>query len=178
MSLLKIQHLSSTRLNLIKLHAFKLFSLTFFIFTTSCLASDTSVLTSVDRAIKPDSALDSEGNPLLIPTETRSALEYSQPASANYSLPKNKKPKKPKRKKALSRKQQIASRANVANDPSCRWLNSRMDQLERTLASSSKNTRYGHHSDELKIRHSEWKCMKCGAEGPRQSDHDRCQYRR
>lgn len=121
--------------------------------------------------------LDSEGKPLAIPTE-QSALEYSSP-TVNVDEAKTKQTTKSTaaKKKKPSRKQQLISRDRVANDPSCRWLNARMSQLE-TQIGNRPDRAASYHTDELSARQQEWQCLKCGAEGPNQDDHYRCQYRR
>ncbi|BAJ00108.1 hypothetical protein [Shewanella violacea] len=153
-----------------------------------CQANDKTLLTNAD-APHPGIgvALDSEGKPIAIPTKG-SAMEYQPPQAYPSKKNKSKKTKSKKRKttkgskrkstKTLSRKQTLASRIQVANDPGCRWLDKRMDKLEKSLSYAGNQTSYGFHRDELKIRHKEWLCMKCGAEGPKQRDHDACQYRR
>ena len=148
-----------------------------------CQANGRTLLTNADAPpLGIGVALDSEGKPIAIPT-TRSALEYHPPEIHTSKKTKSKKSKPTKRAKkksakTLSRKQKLASRTNVANDPGCRWLDKRMDKLEQSLSYAGNQTSYGFHRDELKIRHREWLCMKCGAEGPNQKDHDSCQYRR
>ncbi len=125
-------------------------------------------------------ALDSDGLPITLPSTNKHALNYHSTISQKQqkSPAKTTNKKRKKKSKKLTRKQQLASRNHVANDPSCRWIDRRMDQLELGLSYAGNNTGYGYHSRELKIRQNEWKCMKCGAEGPSQSDHDSCQYRR
>jgi len=127
--------------------------------------------------------LDSEGNPISLPTDKRSALEFRSPEITKPHHPEsNLTPKKTRKKKTrtkkLSRKQQLASRAQVANYPSCRWLNSRMNKLEESLTFTGNSSANSYHEKELVIRSKEWKCLKCGAEGPEQKDYDKCQYRR
>lgn len=120
--------------------------------------------------------LDSQGRPITIPSSNQASLEY-QSKEASVSSPKKPtratKKKTKKKAKRSSHKRQFASRTNVANDPSCRWLNQRMKELEKKQSLDK-----SHHQQELKIRNKEWKCMKCGAEGPKQKDYDRCQYKR
>ncbi|MGS0726971.1 hypothetical protein ACVBIO_03775 [Shewanella sp. 0m-8] len=127
------------------------------------------------------SVLNDKGQPITVPSETQSHFNYSAPAIAASSPAnaKNSKTNKTKTKKAKpqSRKQQLASRSKVANDPGCRWLNGRMNSLERNL-SSGVNSRNRHYQQELSVRQGEWECMKCGAEGPDQSDHGNCQHKR
>ena len=129
-----------------------------------------------------NSATDSNGNPITIPTQHQSALHYQPPnpptknTKAQTQKKKQKQNKSTKHKKQ-SRKQLLASRNHVADDPSCRWLNKRMQQLERKLKYQQKQE-FGFQADELKIRRIEWICMKCGAEGPSQNDHNKCQYKR
>lgn len=127
------------------------------------------------------SALNDKGQPLELPDQPKSSLNYSPPpiedskqSSTQSRVTKDSPHKKAKPK---SRKQQLVSRSSVANDPGCRWLNARMNSLERQI-SSGVNSRNRHYQQELKIRQDEWECMKCGAEGPAQSDHAACQYRR
>ncbi|RTR38224.1 hypothetical protein EKG38_14785 [Shewanella canadensis] len=129
--------------------------------------------------------LDSEGNPISLPSRNQSALEFHSPTITKphhnpgvNPVPNKRTSKKKARTKKLSRKQQLASRVNVANDPSCRWLNSRMNKLEESITSFGNSSTNNYQRKELAVRNKEWKCMKCGAEGPEQKDHDRCQYRR
>ncbi|MCG9712648.1 hypothetical protein L1D29_07450 [Shewanella insulae] len=126
-----------------------------------------------------DGALDSEGNPLAIPDNPTGALNYRASPTHSKKRREKRSTNKPrsKRTKPLSRKQQLASRQHVADDPSCRWLDKRMSHLEKSLKRQAKR-QYGYQDKELRTRQSEWVCMKCGAEGPSQSDHHRCQYRR
>lgn len=127
--------------------------------------------------------LDSDGKPIDIPSEPQRALEYSAPNMTPTESPKTKatqatkKTTKTAKTKKLNRKQQLASREHVANDPNCRWLDQRMDQLEDQMGNKQDNTAK-YRSDELNARQQEWQCLKCGAEGPNQDDHSRCQYRR
>lgn len=143
------------------------------------------VLESLSKSSTTDSLplgtlLDSQGKPLPIPAE-QSALDYSPPTvNVDNTSPKTKTNKtqstKTKNKK-LSRKQQLASRDKVANDPSCRWLDARMSQLE-TQIGNKREQAADYHSDELNARKQEWQCLKCGVEGPNPDDYHRCQYRR
>ncbi|MFG0454366.1 hypothetical protein [Shewanella mangrovisoli] len=124
--------------------------------------------------------LDSEGKPLSIPTQ-QSALDYQSPVIDTDNMPAKTNTHKAKstssKKKKQSRKQQLASRERVANNPSCRWLNARMSQLE-TQIGNRPDKAASYQTDELSARQQEWQCLKCGAEGPNQDDHYRCQYRR
>ncbi|MFV0596020.1 hypothetical protein [Shewanella sp.] len=124
--------------------------------------------------------LDSEGKPLPLPTQ-QSALDYESPVIDTDNKPAKTNANKAKsatsKKKKLNRKQQLASRERVANNPSCRWLNARMSQLE-TQIGNRPDKAASYQTDELSARQQEWQCLKCGAEGPNQDDHYRCQYRR
>ena len=126
---------------------------------------------------------DSNGQPIAIPSEPQSAFEYSAPTitpaapSKTQATKATKKTTKPAKTKKLTRKQQLASREQVANNPNCRWLDQRMSQLEAQMRSKQDNASQ-YHADELSARQQEWQCLKCGAEGPNRDDHSRCQYRR
>ena len=145
---------------------------------STLLAKDLPQKTEVIK-LPADGALDSEGKPLAIPKNPNSALNYNASQTHDKKRREKQTTKKPKNKptKQLSRKQQLASRQHVANDPSCRWLDKRMSHLEKSLKRQQKQE-YGYQDKELRARQSEWVCMKCGAEGPSQSDHHNCQYRR
>ncbi|TVP14486.1 hypothetical protein [Shewanella sp. KCT] len=160
------------------------------LFTCATQAQDknaplnSKAIASETITLPADGALDSEGNPLVIPDNPTGALNYRASPTQPKSRRDKKSTQKPKQKrtkklsqKQLSRKQQLASRQHVADDPSCRWLDKRMSHLEKSLKRQAKQD-YGYQDKELRARHSEWVCMKCGAEGPSQSDHHRCQYRR
>lgn len=75
----------------------------------------------------------------------------------------------------VSRHQQLKSRDFIANDPSCRWLDKRLDLLENQLMSGM-NARYGYQQKEYTARHKAWVCLKCGAEGPSVRDYAQCQF--
>ncbi len=126
-----------------------------------------------------ETLLDSHGQPINIPHQTQSALEYSaaEIKPLNTSKTKPNQPAKTTKVKKLNRKQQLASRNHVANDPNCRWLDQRIAQLEAQI-NGKQNNNLQHVSDEINIRNKEWQCLKCGAEGPDQNDHSNCQYRR
>ncbi|MGL4837252.1 MAG: hypothetical protein ACRC22_07110 [Shewanella sp.] len=134
--------------------------------------------------------LDSQGQPLGLPHRNQSALEYSAPQLTTdaTSPPRGAKPlrahsSKPSRASKItsSHKQsanaKLLSRQHIANDPSCRWLDNRLNQLE-SLHRSQLNHPGQYHAQELHARQQEWRCLKCGAEGPAQADYARCQYRR
>lgn len=131
--------------------------------------------------------LDSDGKPLPIPAE-QSALDYAAPAitpdfNSDFNSDDSAKTKAHNKsaanhkKKKLNRKQQLASRENVANDPSCRWLDTRMSQLE-TQIGNKRDKAADHQNAELSARQQEWQCLKCSIEGPAPEDYHRCQYRR
>lgn len=119
--------------------------------------------------------LDSHGKPIAMPSGNRAALEYRSEEAEVSSVtpPPQSAQKKSKTKNQKQSRKQRASRTNIANDPSCRWLDQRMKELEK-----KQNLDKSHHQQELKIRNKEWKCMKCASEGPKQPDYARCQYRR
>ncbi|MBT1445140.1 hypothetical protein KJI95_11475 [Shewanella sp. JM162201] len=147
-------------------------------------------------------ALDSDGNPIPIPSDTEPGLEFSmdeylqsaQGASGSttpVASPKRpsatstaqKPTKKQSAKKESTQKRSAKKSAGrgddydgrVANDPGCRWLDGRIRLLQQFIASKAAGS---HHRDELDARQSEWRCMDCGGAGPNGDDHARCQYRR
>ena len=87
---------------------------------------------------------------------------------------------KPRYFKDLNRMEMLESRAQVANDPSCHWLNRRINQLEAKLKGSmdGMDMRFGYHKKELDYRKKEWICLKCGVEGPSVRDYAKCHFRR
>lgn len=143
--------------------------------TTSTLAAGERTQPEEKQKLPLNTVLDAEGKPIPLPIRTQSALELPAPAESDAAgkqirpKPVNSAQSKPK---TLNRKQQLANRQSVANDPQCRWLHQRLKQLEATQIQT-----YGHHQQELKLRMQEWRCLKCGAEGPSQGDHDKCQAR-
>ncbi|MGL4577541.1 MAG: hypothetical protein ACRCVV_06380 [Shewanella sp.] len=140
--------------------------------------------------------LDSQGQPLSLPHHSQSALEYSGPqlTTEAASPPRRATPQrahssplshssKPSRASTMTSSNQKPantkrlSRQHIANDPSCRWLDNRLNQLE-SRHNSQLNPPSQYHAQELHARQQEWRCLKCGAEGPAQADYARCQYRR
>lgn len=147
------------------------------------LAAEPLDPTTTDKKPQPlrlptEGATDSDGNPIVIPSQHQSALHYRSPNTPTKKTKTTKRQSnKSTRQQKMSRKQLLASRQHVANDPSCRWLDKRMQQLENRLKHQKKQ-HFGFQADELKVRKSEWICLKCGAEGPSQNDHNKCQYKR
>lgn len=149
-----------------------------------CLSSFSMQLhADTAKSLPLGTVLDSQGNPIPLPSQQRSALEIPsiKPSATSkttqYKPTKKTSRTKPK-KRALSPKQQLASRTSVANDPSCRWLDTRMDQLEKKLTYEGNSGSKSYHQKELSAREREWKCMKCGTEGPNRVDRDKCQQKR
>ncbi len=133
---------------------------------------------ATDNKLTLGTVLDDQGNPITLPnTKVNNNLRYSIPAPKKPAKSSTKRKLPSKKVVKQSRKKQLASRNNVANDPGCRWLNSRMSSLEQ-YAGAGVNARNRHYQQELSIRQQEWQCLKCGAEGPSQGDHAQCQYRR
>ncbi len=116
--------------------------------------------------------LDSQGNPIKLPTTIESSLEFKTAQPKAMKSPLQQKSNN-KSKNILNRKKQLTRQAKVANDPNCRWLAQRIKQLKKHKSSTK-----GYQNQELTIREKEWKCMKCSAEGPKQEDYARCQHRR
>ncbi|MCE9680396.1 hypothetical protein LZP69_14655 [Shewanella sp. AS1] len=127
--------------------------------------------------IPKDGARDSNGKPLPIPETPSSALHYSSSETREPKEQKRKKSQKQRTSKSSNQHNNQLARSQVADDPSCRWLDNRIRQLEKQLRHTSAS-RYGFHRDELNIRETEWQCLKCGGEGPKVADHARCQHRR
>ena len=143
------------------------------------MISSTYVVSKTQDHLPLGTVLDSQGNPISLPSKQLSALEMPP-----LKLPKQT-PQKSHKKKTATTKQkkkplkytQFTSRKSVANDPGCRWLNSRMEQLESKISLLNDHSK-SHHNKELTIRQSEWKCLKCANKGPNQADHAKCQHRR
>ncbi len=126
--------------------------------------------------IPEDGALDSDGNPLDIPAQPQSSLHYRSSEAQTTPINKHYQFQTVKQKRK-SHKQQQTDRQHVADNPNCRWLDKRMQQLEKQIKRQTKPDR-AYHATELRIRNKEWNCLKCGAEGPQVADHAKCQYRR
>lgn len=109
--------------------------------------------------------LDSEGNPIAIPQQFEAALEYE-----SAPLPKASRDSKPTK----SRKKQASKpRRQIADDPSCRWLDKRMTELERRLRQKDSHTaRY--LQAELGEHQQQFRCLKCSGSGPETQDYSRC----
>ena len=102
---------------------------------------------------------------------------YAESSPSSESSPM---PPKPRYFKDLNRMEMLESRAQVANDPSCHWLNRRMNELETKLQGDmdGMEMRFGYHKKELDFRKKEWICLKCGVEGPSIHDYAICHFRR
>ncbi|GGB58151.1 hypothetical protein K8B83_01110 [Shewanella inventionis] len=117
-------------------------------------------------------ATDSQGNIIAIPTKAQSALEYN----ANDIFIK------PSLQKHIDANKAITSSAhqtstNMADDPSCRWLQSRITHLQKKQR-QTQNSSFSHYQDEIDIRESEWDCLKCATSGPNDVDRGECQHKR
>ncbi|WP_394202709.1 hypothetical protein [Shewanella waksmanii] len=124
--------------------------------------------------------LDSQGRVIELPQSPQMALEYSPPKLA---YPTRTQPKRAKTSKSVKSQAKLGTKQNntrhltVANNPSCRWLAGRIKNLQKQL-NSPRRGQFGYYGEELRIREQEWQCLRCDAEGPKQTDHSRCQYKR
>lgn len=109
--------------------------------------------------------LDSEGNPIAIPQQFEAALEYE-----SAPLPKASRDSKPTKSR---KKKPSKPRRQIADDPSCRWLDKRMTELERRLRQKDSHTaRY--LQAELGEHQQQFRCLKCSGSGPETQDYSRC----
>tara|TARA_R110002126_G_scaffold131249_1_gene274967 strand:- start:8021 stop:8557 length:537 start_codon:yes stop_codon:yes gene_type:complete len=118
------------------------------------------------------SASDSQGNTISLPSDTRSALEYR--ADEIYLKPSLQKLIKANQQTNTSSRQ---AGINVVDDPSCRWLNNRIKHLTKQQR-QNQNSQFSHYQDEIDIRKSEWTCLKCATTGPNDVDRGECQHKR
>ncbi|MCL2915135.1 hypothetical protein L2725_15350 [Shewanella corallii] len=116
---------------------------------------------------KPEGAFDADGNPIQIRSDGASIINISPQKQTAKPINTGLSPSN--RKYVSVGKPAVSRRPFVANDPSCRWLDQRMTQLE-----SAPFQKYGHHQRELQTREWEWRCLKCYSDGPGRSDLDRC----
>lgn len=153
-------------------------------------SSDLSQLaqpTTQDPSPHLGQVLDNKNQPIPAQPKVNVGLEFLEqdlplPSTTKTSRSQEKKNttkvfKKQSRTSKAAPKKSIPSRKHIANDPSCRWLDARMDHLEDQLRSPHTQT-LGHHKTELSNRKKEWQCLNCAAQGPIQGDHSRCQHRR
>ncbi|MCT8980633.1 MULTISPECIES: hypothetical protein [Shewanella] len=110
-------------------------------------------------------ALDSEGNLIAIPQQFEAALEYESAPLPKAS--RDSKPTKSRKKKASKPRRQ------VADDPSCRWLDKRMKELERRLRQKDSHTARFLQA-ELGEHQQQFRCLKCSGSGPETQDYSRC----
>ena len=146
--------------------------------------SNSDTTESTNHSLPLGSLYDNQGNQIDLPQQPQSSFEFQsdettfyQASDTSQSNTKKQQKRSTKKPRKPSRKQLLASRSSIADDASCRWLNSRLSFLERKIQSKS-NTQFGHHQEELAIRQQEWICLKCGAEGPATYDHGNCQHKR
>lgn len=136
--------------------------------------SNQSTLSNQSALPEKPAAIDSQGRQLSIPHAAQPGMEFSGRDYVDHAKKQGRRSDNNRPKRRVSSKT-VAARSYVADDPNCRWLDNRMGQLEKLLTSRGAGE---HHGDELKARQKEWRCLKCGSNGPRQGDHDRCMYRR
>lgn len=167
---------------------FVLFAAVMMLFSTSLLASELTKL-MIKQPDKPTQltndnanslpsqyATDHQGNVIVIPTEQSSALEYR--ADDIYLKPRHKKsPIKKNNTRSSTVKRTTLKSATIANDPSCRWLHSRIKQLQKKQR-HTQNSQFSHYQDEIDIREGEWACLKCATSGPNNVDRGECQHKR
>lgn len=167
---------------------FVLFAAVMMLFSTSLLASELTKL-MIKQPDKPTQltndnanslplqyATDHQGNVIVIPTEQSSALEYR--ADDIYLKPSHKKsPIKKNNTRSSTAKRTTLKSKTIANDPSCRWLHSRIKQLQKKQR-QTQNSQFSHYQDEIDIRESEWACLKCATSGPNNVDRGECQHKR
>ncbi|MGI2175637.1 hypothetical protein [Shewanella ulleungensis] len=134
--------------------------------------NSTELNNSNANTLPQQSASDSQGNAITLPAEPRSALEYN--ADDIYIKPSLQKHIEANKPKKLSSRQ---ANTNVADDPSCRWLKSRIKHLQKKQL-QTQNSSFSHYQDEIDIRESEWACLKCATSGPNDVDRGECQHKR
>ncbi len=142
--------------------------------TKQSALSNQSLLSNQSTLPEKPAAIDSQGRQLSIPHTPQPGMEFSGRDYVDHAKKQGRRSDNNRPKRQVSSKT-AAARSYVADDPNCRWLDNRMGQLEKLLTSRGAGE---HHGDELKARQQEWRCLKCGSNGPRQGDHDRCMYRR
>lgn len=150
----------------------------------SSLISITLCFSTEAEPLPLGTVLDANGEEITIPSQQNSSLHYSSRESLKSIKPKTVFHNTSKIKQLnnssskTNNKHKYSSQQYVANDPSCRWLNNRIQLLQNNLKNSRHLRKDNYQKQELKIRRAEWDCMNCTGEGPSQSDYDRCQYRR
>ncbi|MBR9729100.1 hypothetical protein ACFOD0_15530 [Shewanella intestini] len=146
--------------------------------SVSLWANDYSQLTATSsndaqkqqKTLPLGTATDEHGNVLVIPETEQSDLEFN-PQQYLAS------PQRGRTNTTTRTKKSITPTSRVADNPSCRWLNQRIDYLTAAIPSANQRD-VNHYQTELTVREQEFNCMKCDAKGPSQADHARCQYRR
>lgn len=122
--------------------------------------------------LPPQSASDSQGNRITLPTETSSALEYR--ADDIYLKPSLQQHIDANQSPHFSSSQ---TRPSMVDDPSCRWLNNRIKHLQKKQR-QTQHSQFSHYQDEIDIREDEWACLKCATSGPGNVDRGACQHKR
>lgn len=132
--------------------------------STATYGEPTRLTNDTPLKSRPNQALDADGNPLPIPQEFAPAMEYR----AVDAKVKAVNIKAPKRRHSSSSK----AVASIADDASCRWLNSRMNELKKRLDAGSRLVDY--INDEMRQYRRQWRCLQCDGNGPAAGDHARC----
>lgn len=140
--------------------------------TTKPANNSTQLNNDNAKDLPQQSAIDSQGNVIELPDDTRSALEYR--ADDIYL--------KPSLQQHIDATHQATSSSRQANitmadDPNCRWLNNRIKHLKNQQR-QTQHSQFSHYQDEIDIREAEWDCLKCASSGPNSVDRGACQYKR
>lgn len=115
------------------------------------------------NGLPQNTVLDAEGQPIAIPDTPKVSLNYQSSSYINNAKPAE------KRENDLSKAKTLNRQIYIANDPNCRWLNSRI----KTLQKFSKQ-KFSHYHNEINRRLKEWRCLNCEGKGPSQADYARC----
>lgn len=118
--------------------------------------------------------LDANGQPMALPQQHQGAMHYQAPKQSPIKPRSNPAPSSQRNHAGKGKsKASNTKRITVANDPTCRWLDQRLKQLQ-----IQQQQRYGHQQRELTLRRKEWRCLDCAGKGPEAGDHARCQIKR
>ncbi|QUN05839.1 hypothetical protein KDN34_16970 [Shewanella yunxiaonensis] len=109
-------------------------------------------------------AVGADGKPLSIPEHFQAALEYHASEAVTPVLNIS--------DSQTSSKQPRSKQRAIANDASCRWLASRMADLNSRLQKGSHIDSY--LQAELNDYRRQWSCLKCDSGGPSSADLSRC----
>ncbi|MGL4473216.1 MAG: hypothetical protein ACRCT7_01935 [Shewanella sp.] len=148
------------------------------LFTTAAMAAEPKTVLKADYPLRQEGARDANGQ-LIVPTNNQPHLilpapkispQPTSPRQPQYQQSHSQQSRYKQPQTRTSTTSSAAVSPTFANDPSCRWLNNRIQLL------NEQQQAFGHQPAELRQRRQEWRCLDCSGDGPTLKQRQVCSF--